>query len=555
VGLNSHINALDDEAKSIKRQRPRELFGLCDWSLRWPQAGNVSDCHHRLDHHLTVRQVATQLQARYATALLDPPTVSTQTRMATTTGAVVIDMADPPTAPTPAAAATGATTAATTAANAAANGATKDKEKKQDPLFGPNIGIIPSGPAWTVTNEKKLLSDELTRDVVKSWIRKSKLPAQATTTLQALVNLKRPTLKLSPLHSDSSTASGHPLHGVEFEFDCDAPKCGIYISTLIPSTHPDAPKPPVSIPGTNSKVLVFETVVPGGFGRHLELSQGAVLDLARFDCARTGDAGTPDGEIEEETEVAPAPTTGASASADGTTTSANITAATLAPAGRSRRRRFTSHFNFLKRPHHNRTAAGPALAVVDVDPNAANNAAAAANGTAANANASGGKKGSGGDDEDNEGVRVMIRLAALGEDGTELESVNEQVTYLHVVRVGAKPTPAPAPTAATSAPTPAATTASPATARASADGNTEPTSATDPTGEATAAAAEGDGNAASASGSGSEAKNNAGVEEVVDNRPWVVKVVKREATVSALSFLSPFFRLIIMMMMIDDDQI
>lgn len=69
--------------------------------------------------------------------------------------------------------------------------------------------------------------------------------------------------------------------------------------------------------------------------------------------------------------------------------------------------------------------------------------------------------------EEEDGIRVIIRLAALDEQGTELISPNEQLTYLHVVRFGTKSTPS------------------------------------------------------------EEAS-----EEVEDVRPWVVKVVKREATVS-----------------------
>jgi hypothetical protein len=48
------------------------------------------------------------------------------------------------------------------------------KDKKQDSLFGPNIGIVSSGPKWTENNEKKALEDQLTQDVVKGWIAKSK---------------------------------------------------------------------------------------------------------------------------------------------------------------------------------------------------------------------------------------------------------------------------------------------------------------------------------------------------------------------------------------------
>jgi hypothetical protein len=49
----------------------------------------------------------------------------------------------------------------------------KDK-KVQESLFGPNIGVVSSGPTWTGASEKKVLTDELTPDVVNSWIEKSK---------------------------------------------------------------------------------------------------------------------------------------------------------------------------------------------------------------------------------------------------------------------------------------------------------------------------------------------------------------------------------------------
>lgn len=51
----------------------------------------------------------------------------------------------------------------------------REKEKKEkESLFGPNIGIVSNGPSWTVSHEKKVLSDELTQDVVKNWVEKSK---------------------------------------------------------------------------------------------------------------------------------------------------------------------------------------------------------------------------------------------------------------------------------------------------------------------------------------------------------------------------------------------
>lgn len=55
--------------------------------------------------------------------------------------------------------------------NAAADG---DASKQGSSLFGPNIGIVNNGPAWTNMQEKKMVVDELTQDIVKGWIEKSK---------------------------------------------------------------------------------------------------------------------------------------------------------------------------------------------------------------------------------------------------------------------------------------------------------------------------------------------------------------------------------------------
>jgi hypothetical protein len=57
----------------------------------------------------------------------------------------------------------------------AADGSGNNKDKKtQDSLFGPSIGVVSSGPSWTAVNEKKVLTDELTPDIVNSWMEKSK---------------------------------------------------------------------------------------------------------------------------------------------------------------------------------------------------------------------------------------------------------------------------------------------------------------------------------------------------------------------------------------------
>ncbi|KAF7983470.1 hypothetical protein HWV62_21764 [Athelia sp. TMB] len=264
------------------------------------------------------------------------------------------------------------------------------KKKKVDTLFGPNIGVVASGPAWTETDEKDARGavDELTPEVVKGWIAKSKESSQPTTTLQALVNLKRPTLRLTPLTADDEGEHEHHEHGLEFEYDCDAPRCGIYVSVLLPHDHPDAPAPTPTSPTPASgfaRVLVFEHVVDGGFGRHLTLEEGAMLELARYDRP----AGAP-------------------------STPAVSTAPALAPRPADRKSRRFTNFHIRKR--------GPALAVVDAAP-----AAPEASSTPEVHI----QDKDGGD----AGVKVHIRLAALDAAGAPLAARNEQGTYLHVVRM------------------------------------------------------------------------------------------------------------------------
>ncbi|EJF57371.1 hypothetical protein DICSQDRAFT_163437 [Dichomitus squalens LYAD-421 SS1] len=354
-------------------------------------------------------------------ARVDTNTSRTATRMASQ-NPVVIDMGTP-------APAQGQGTAQAAAATAGSKG--------NDTLFGPNIGVLGGGPEWTESQDKS--SDVLTPEIVKGWIAKSKETHYSTTTLQALVNLKRPTLRLSPLENDASEDADHVdsqhHHALEFEYDCDAPKCAIRVHVHLSPKHPLAGKPDVS---GLSKLLVFETITDGGFGKLLKLEDGAMLELGRFDHKRasspSADAAQPSTSTEPEKEKSSSPAE---------------TPASEAP--HQRKKRFTN-FHFRKR-HQDRNVAGPALAVLDADAQPAH------------------EEGKFKDEkEEEEGVRVTIRLSAVDENGNDLPSPNEQVTYLHVVRFGAAPTPVQ------------------------------------------------------------------GAEEEEDKRPWVVKVVKREATIGLHTF-------------------
>ena len=220
--------------------------------------------------------------------------------------------------------------------------------------------------------------------------------SQPTTTLQALVNLKRPSLRLSPLTppaADDPNIEQHPYaHGLEFEYDCDAPKCGIRVYLILSPGHPLAK----DVPSTSgcTKVSTFDTVADGGFGQLLKLEHGAVLELDNLDDVHKADRPVPDPKPEGK--------------------EPNLQSE---HAHTAKKKRFT---NFIgRKSHREQSISGPALAVVDAESSSPNDSNAHEN--------------------KEEGVKVIIKLTALDEDGHSFASANEQLTYLHVVRTGAAP--------------------------------------------------------------------------------------------------------------------
>ena len=210
---------------------------------------------------------------------------------------------------------------------------------------------------------------------------------------------------------DAAHAEPRNNHALEFEFDCDAPKCCITVQVIVPSNEQNSQ-------GSFHRITVYESVFEGGFGRLLKFEDGAAIDLGRFEhIAAPGSQATDadpslhkidkeliTSEISELPEVSPQPHT------------------TLTPTPdhqeNARKRRFTAlHF---RRRSQNHSVSGPALAVVDNDATAVNE---------------GGEREK--DVQNDDGVRVVIQLVALDDFGKELSSVNRQSTYLHVVRLGA----------------------------------------------------------------------------------------------------------------------
>lgn len=245
---------------------------------------------------------------------------------------------------------------------------------------------------------------------------------------------------------------------------------------------------------SEDRLILFETTIEGGFGKKLHLADGAALELAK---------------LEHAAQLAIAAEAAQSNSADVNTSEGESSKVSEAKDHHSRKR-----LTFFRKkgnsPHHHgpqsnsnlqnnaapTVAAGPALALVDAESHQRPSGSSTTDAVA-------GHGGSGRDPKDKKkeeeegGVKLSIHLAACDMDNKPLRVRNEQVTYLHIVRHG--PVPAP--------PDPATTTG----------------------------ATEGEGSSSSKP-SESDKTETISVTEVEDKRPWVVKVVKREARIGPHAF-------------------
>ncbi|KAG8747209.1 hypothetical protein FRC10_001825 [Ceratobasidium sp. 414] len=282
------------------------------------------------------------------------------------------------------------------------------KESHSESLFGPPM---PADAAALDHPHSTQPRDQVSQAVVDGWVEKNKQGHEPTTTLQALVNLKRPSLRLTPLASNASntdlvSTSTKASHGLEFEYDCDAAKCHIMV-TMSPNSPAEKPEP----------MVIFDGVADGGFGRTLQHEHGAILDLAHHDDAREAD--TP--AVEE----TPAP---------------EPTLTVPEPAAQRSRRRISVPFHIRRRERGPQQPVGPALPVVDADAQPPVT------------------EGSSKDHapKDAGGVHVSIELEALNEAGelrndrVALHSIdqpsgepytnrNSQTTLLHIVKMGQPP--------------------------------------------------------------------------------------------------------------------
>jgi hypothetical protein len=279
-------------------------------------------------------------------------------------------------------------------------------KKEISPLFGPSL------TKGKRKNEEKMGyvipkdTGEVNPEVVTNWASRTK---QSTTTLQALVNLKRPSIHLSPLHPvEASTERldhSEATHALEFEFDCDAPKCCISVLVDVDSASGSSHDKEKQ----SQKHVVFQIIVPGGFGRALKLEDGASLDLTKYErkpvSSTTELASSSSPAVVNGSSALPQPIDGSTADA---TTGSN-------PRPSKKR---LSVLPFRRRGRQE--IAGPALQVVDAE----------------KAEAEGEEK----DKKEDHGVKLVLKLEALDEEERHFQIPNIQSTFLQIARVGTAPT-------------------------------------------------------------------------------------------------------------------
>ncbi|QRV90872.1 Zinc finger, C3HC4 type (RING finger) protein [Ceratobasidium sp. AG-Ba] len=217
-----------------------------------------------------------------------------------------------------------------------------DKESHSESLFGPPIPA--DAAALDAHSHSTQPHDQISQSVVDHWVEKNKQGHEPATTLQALVNLKRPSLRLTPLTSNASNTdlvtTNKASHGLEFEYDCDAAKCHIIVSM-----SPNAPNSISKLGDEKPEddVVVFDGIVDGGFGRTLKHEHGAILDLAHHDVKEANTYAVED---------SPAP---------------ELPAVPEPVAQPRSRRRISIPFHIRRRSRVPQQVAGPSLPVVDAE--------------------------------------------------------------------------------------------------------------------------------------------------------------------------------------------
>ncbi|KAJ9120846.1 hypothetical protein QFC22_002780 [Naganishia vaughanmartiniae] len=422
------------------------------------------------------------------------------------------------------------------------------QKKKGQTLFGPDVGFedADSVGGWTKADAGRgnlAALDErvptVPLGVVKTWIERAKTDTTVvdssnarvhkTTTLQALVNLKRPSLALIALtavHPDGGESS--TSHALKFTYDASSPSVLVTL-TIHPRSYPP-------LPTRRPTTTIYSARHEGGFGKTWQLPDQLAMNLQammdeelnlkesaerarveeeerrRRSAAMDGDDDDEDDDLKKRRlsgsghrGLHPAN------AAPGVANPSAITAApdtTSSPAARSRFG-ITGIFTRRQRRHDEeqgiiagiRNAQGGTQGaggdVIEMQPTATA-AAAGADATPANAAAGEDDKEKEKDVMEEDGIRVMIRLDALDEQGNKLSASNAQLT--HVLLTG---TPL-------SSPSTAAVEAQPSHHE---DSTISPVHA------------------------GSAAPRTSNVSALPVKRSWALKVVRREAVIANHTFL------------------
>ncbi|KAK8858503.1 hypothetical protein IAR55_002730 [Kwoniella newhampshirensis] len=320
--------------------------------------------------------------------------------------------------------------------NAANNGENKEdgsNVRRRETIFGPDVGEDDE-PGWT--DEKK---EEVSVDVVKGWVDKAKNEEglHPTTTLQALVNLKRPTLLLQQLEVEASTrpsiesesAIGEseispaspsrpnsyipslPLHVLKFNYDATTPQ--VRISLEIYPT----PQPPIegkeSIVDDHEPKIVYQGLHPGGFNQVFNLPPSAALDLSGAITQTSDDtADVQNGEKKLEAGA------GSQDPASQTLAQDVPEVPSAAQEGQTGGRR---RFGLFRRNREEDLEAGAAGAQIEMTNTGINGV----NGTEG-----GSEKEKQQKKEIEQGLRLLIRIDGVGPEGQALKRRNAQLTHI-----------------------------------------------------------------------------------------------------------------------------
>lgn len=163
----------------------------------------------------------------------------------------------------------------------AASGGVAAQKKKGQTLFGPDVGFEEADAVggWTKGDPVEG-TPTVPLAVVKSWIERAKQTepdtqnarVHKTTTLQAMVNLKRPSLSLIALMPHAAEETQTASHALRFTYDVSAPAVLITVS-VHPRAYP-------LLPAQRPIRTIYSATHPGGFGKTWQLPQEFAIDLS-----------------------------------------------------------------------------------------------------------------------------------------------------------------------------------------------------------------------------------------------------------------------------------